>query len=84
MAGNANHPVHPFWLFAETQFLQDHVGKLIIATAEYPEAARKLGAAWAGDFDQAWKMAEQIVGKNPDTVVLPNFFTNAPLKFGVK
>lgn len=84
MAGNSNHPVHPFWLFAETQFVHDHVAKLIIATAEYPEAVRRFGAAWAADFDQARAMAEQIVGKNPDTVVLPNYMTDAPLKFRVR
>ncbi|MBW1847347.1 MAG: DUF2088 domain-containing protein [Deltaproteobacteria bacterium] len=84
MAGNANHPTHPFWLFAETQFVHDHVGKLIIATAENPEAVRKVGGTWAEDFDQAWQMAEKLVGKSPKTLVLPNFFTNVPVKFAVK
>jgi lactate racemase len=84
MAGNSNHPVHPFWLFSETQFVNDHLGKLIMATAENPEAVRKVGGTWAEDFDEGWKMAEKVVGKNPKTIVLPNFFTNPPLKFATK
>lgn len=84
MAGNANHPVHPFWLFAETQFVHEHVGKLIIATAENPLAVRKVGGVWAEDFRQAWHMAEKIVGKNPRTIILPRHFTGVPLKFAVK
>jgi nickel-dependent lactate racemase len=84
MAGIANHPVHPFWLFAETQFVHDHVGKLIMATAENPEAVRKVGGTWAEDFNQAWQMAEKIVGKNPKTIVLPTFFTRVPVKFAVR
>jgi len=84
MAGAANHPVHPFWLCAETQYVHDHVGKLIIATAENPEAVRKVGGTWAEDFGQAWKMAEKLVGKNPRCLVLPTFFSRFPFKFAVK
>jgi nickel-dependent lactate racemase len=84
MAGMANHPVHPFWLFAETQYVHDHVGKLIIATAENPGAVRKVGGTWAQDFSEAWRMAERIVGKNPKTIVLPTYFTKLPVKFMVK
>lgn len=84
LAGPGNHPVHPFWLFAETQFVHDHVGKLIVATAENPEAVRKVGGTWAEDFREAWQMAERIVGKNPRTVVLPRYFTRPAMKFIVQ
>jgi lactate racemase len=82
--GYAAHPVHPFWLFAEQQYVHDHVGKLIIATAENPEAVRKVGGTWAEDFGQAWQMAEKVVGKNPRCLVLPTFFSKFPFKFAVK
>ncbi len=82
--GHAVHPVHPFWLLAEQQYVHDHVGKLIIAAAENPEAVRKVGGTWAEDFGQAWKMAEKMVGKNPRCLVLPTFFTKFPFKFAVK
>lgn len=82
--GYANHPVHPFWLFAEQQYVHDHAGKVIIATAENPEAVRKVGGTWAEDFAHAWQMAEKLVGKNPRCLVLPTFFTKFPFKFGVK
>jgi nickel-dependent lactate racemase len=82
--GYAVHPVHPFWLLAEQNYVHDHLGKLIIATAENPEAVRKVGGTWAEDFDHAWKMAENLVGKNPRCLVLPTFFTKFPFKFAVR
>ncbi len=82
--GYAVHPVHPFWLIAEQEYIHDHASKLIIATAENPEAVRKIGASWAESFDQAWRMAEKVVGKNPRTLVLPSFFSRYPFKFAVK
>ena len=72
--GYAVHPVHPFWLLAEQQYVHDHTGKLIIATAENPEAVRKVGGTWAETFDEAWKRAERIVGKNPRTSCTPHVF----------
>jgi len=82
--GYAFHPVHPFWLFAETQYVHDHVGKLIIATAENPEAVRRIGGTWVEDLDQAFKLAEKVVGKNPRVLILPTYFTRPPIKFAVK
>jgi hypothetical protein len=84
MAGLANHPVHPFWVFAETQYVHDHVGKFIVATAENPEAVRKVGGTWAQDFREAWQIAERVVGKNPRVLVLPTYFTKPAIKFAVK
>ncbi len=82
--GYAIHAIHPFNLLSVSQRLHDYAGKLIIATAENPEAVRKVGATWARDFTDAWRMAERIVGKNPRTLVLPNFFTRPSFKFAVK
>ncbi len=82
--GYGSHPTHPFWLFAQSQYVHDHVGKLIIATAENPEAVRKIGGTWTEDFDQAFKMAEKVVGRNPRVLVLPAYFTKPPIKFAVK
>jgi hypothetical protein len=82
--GYAVHPVHPFWLLAEQDYVHRHSGGLIMATAENPEAVRKVGGAWAEDFGDAWEMAEKVVGKNPRCLVLPTFFTKFPFKFAVK
>lgn len=82
--GQALHPVHPFTLLGVSQRFHDYAGEMIIATADNPQAVQKVGATWAADFNEAWRMAERIVGKNPRTIVLPNFYTGLPLKFAVK
>ena len=84
MAGLGHHPAHPFAGLLASQYLLDHVGKLIIATPENPGALRSFGVSWAEDFNQAWKMTEKVAGKNPKTVVLPSFLSKVPFKFAVK
>jgi nickel-dependent lactate racemase len=83
-------PLHPFWLFYESQYALDWAGKVIFAgvpSRENPLAApqiegsggpgavRSLGCVPARDFDEAWKMAEKAVGKNPTVVACPEFWT---------
>jgi hypothetical protein len=80
----AVHPIHSFWMFYEDQYLLDHAGKIIFAGDVNPEAVRKIGCTPARDFDQAWAMAEKIVGKNPKGVVVPDYLSRLKVQFDVK
>lgn len=81
---HAVHPIHPFWLFYEDQYILDHPGKVIFAGEVSPEAVRKLGFTPARNFDHAWKMAEQIVGRNPKIVVVPDYMSRLKIQFDVQ
>jgi hypothetical protein len=81
---HAVHPTHPFWLFYEDQYLLDHPGKVIFTGEVNPEAVRKLGFTPARNFDHAWKMAEQIVGRNPKIVVVPDYMSRLKIQFDVQ
>jgi hypothetical protein len=83
-ACNAYHPVHPVWLFNENQYALDHAGTIIIATAENPEAPAQVGADYAATFDDAMKQALEVTGSDPRILVLPNFFSYAPMLFLVE
>jgi hypothetical protein len=71
-------------MFYEDQYLLDHAGKIIFAGDVNPEAVRKIGCTPARDFDQAWEMAEKIVGKNPKGVVVPDYLSRLKVQFDVK
>lgn len=75
--------MHPFWLFYEDQYLLDHAGKVIFAGEVNPEAVRKLGCTPARNFEEAMRMAEGLVGKNPRIVVVPHYYTKERLQFAV-
>jgi hypothetical protein len=81
---HAVHPIHPFWMFYEDQYLLDHAGKVIFAGQVNPEAVRKLGCTPARDFDHALGMAEQIVGNNPTVVVVPDYMSRVKIQFDVQ
>jgi nickel-dependent lactate racemase len=81
---HAVHPIHPFWLFYENQYLLDHPGKVIFAGEVNPEAVRKLGCTPAKNFEQAWGMATQIVGVNPRVVVIPDYMSRLKMQFDVR
>ncbi len=80
----AVHPIHPFWLFYENQYLLDHPGKVIFAGEVNPEAVRKLNCTPAKNFEQAWKMATQIVGGNPKVVIIPDYMSRLKMQFDVR
>jgi len=93
-------PTHPFWLFYESQYMLDTASKVIFAgvpgiynpmcrgglvrNAKGQEAVRKVGCVPARDFDHAWKLTEQIVGKNPKVLACPEYSNNLPPQFIVK
>lgn len=81
---HAVHPIHSFWMFYEDQYLLDHPGKVIFAGEVNPGAVRKLGCTPAPNFDHAWAMAEQVVGKNPTVVVVPEYMSRLKIQFDVK
>jgi nickel-dependent lactate racemase len=81
---NAYNPVHPIWLFNENQYALDHAGKIIIATAESPDAPARVGAEYAATFDEAMGQALQVTGADPRVLVLPSFFSFAPMLFLVE
>jgi nickel-dependent lactate racemase len=81
---HAVHPMHPFWLFYEDQYLLDHAGKVIFAGEVNPEAVRKMGCTPARNFDHAWEMAHQMVGKNPAVVVVPDYMSRVKIQFDVR
>lgn len=81
---HAYHPIHPIWLFNENQYALDHAGKIIIATAENPDAPARVGAEYAATLDEAMEQAMQLTGADPRILVLPNFFSLAPMLFLVE
>ena len=81
---HAYHPVHPVWLFNENQYVFDHASKVIIATGENPDAPGKVGAEYAPTFDEALKGAREMMGADARIMVLPNFFSFAPMIFDVE
>jgi len=81
---NAYHPVHPIWLFNENQYALDHAGKVIIATAENPDAPAQVGAHYAPTVEAALKQAQKLTGPDPRILVLPSYFSYIPLLFLVE
>jgi len=81
---HAYHPVHPIWLFNENQYALDHARKIIIATAENPEAPALVGAEYAETFEDAMVEALALTGAEPRILVLPNYFSLMPMKFRVE
>ena len=83
-------PLHPFWLLYESQYILDWTSKVIFAGVPSrenffappqsegpggPGAVRNMGCSPARDFDDAWKMAEKIVGSHPKVVAFPECYT---------
>ena len=91
-------PIHPFWLLYESQYALDRASKVIFAgvpcrenplappqlEGKGPGAVRAIGITPTKDFDEAWKIAEKVVGKNPTVVACPEFWTTPRPRFMVK
>lgn len=82
--GYGYHPVHPFWLFYESQYALDRAGAIMMAGTGNPGAFRALGIIPTSDFGEAWTVATKLVGKNPVTVVAPSFWSRRLFKFDVQ
>jgi nickel-dependent lactate racemase len=96
---NSYAPIHPFWVFYESQHILDWASKVIFAgvpTTEVfpapscvegeggPGSVRDVGAVPAKSFDEAWKMTEKIVGRNPSVVACPQYHTTVRPRFYVR
>lgn len=81
---SAYHPVHPIWLFNENQYVLDHAGSVIIATADNSEAPALVGAEYAATVEDAMKRALELTGADPRILVLPNYFSFVPMTFLVE
>jgi nickel-dependent lactate racemase len=83
-------PLHPFWLLYESEYILNRASKVIFAGVPStevhnappqvegpggPGAVRDMGCIPTVNFDDAWKMAEKIVGKNPVVVACPDFWS---------
>lgn len=91
-------PIHPFWLLYESQYILDRASKVIFAGVPSrenplsppqlegggPGVVRSLGVTPAKDFDEAWKIAERVVGQNATVVACPEFWTTPRPRFVVR
>jgi len=93
-------PAHGFWLFNESQYMLDTASKVIFAGVPGMNnplctgglarrtggqgATRDVGCVPAKDFDHAWKLTEQIVGKKPKVLACPQYWTRPGPQFVVK
>jgi nickel-dependent lactate racemase len=92
-------PIHGFWLMYESEYALKHCSKVIFAGVPGmdnplakvqvsgtggPGAVRDLGCVPARNFNEAWKIAEQAVGKNPRVLACPQFWTKVRPRFYVK
>jgi len=83
-------PIHPFWLFYESQWALDQASMVIFAGVPTagnkfcalesegeggPGATRDVGCVPAVSFEDALHMAKKVVGKNPTVVAFPQFHT---------
>ncbi len=81
--GSAYHPRHPFWLLYIGHYTLQRASAVIMAGTRNPGAFRKLGITPARDFNHAWRIATNITGQDPVTVVAPTFWTRRQFKFDV-
>ncbi|MCB2187808.1 MAG: DUF2088 domain-containing protein [Deltaproteobacteria bacterium] len=92
-------PIHPFWLLYESQYILEHASKVIFAgvpTRENPiappqlegpggpGACRHMGVTPARDFDHAWQITENTLGKNLQVLAMPEFWTTLRPRLVVK
>jgi hypothetical protein len=81
---HAYSPIHAVWLFNENQYALDHAARVIIATADNPEAPARAGAEYAPTVEEALERAVKTTGPDPRILVLPNFFSYVPMLFLVE
>ncbi len=76
-------PLHAFWIFYELEYALKRAAAVHLAGTSNPGAFRKLGITPQPDFASAWKAATQVVGKDPQVVVAPTFWSRPRIKFSV-
>ena len=79
------HPLHPFPVFYENDFILKLASKIIFVGARDPEAALLVWAIPVPTWEEAWRLACQTVGKREPTVMIPpNVGKRMPLLWKVK
>jgi len=67
-------PIHSIFLMANIEPMQRVASRTIIAGDVSPGVVREMGALPARNFDEAMARAMEIVGKDPDILVLPRYY----------
>ena len=62
--GYAYHGVHPFYMWYWASHAMSHVGRVIVVGGN-PKAVRRLGFTPASTMDDAFEMAQDVVGRAP-------------------
>jgi nickel-dependent lactate racemase len=65
---------HPFSMISCGMIALKHTTKIFIVGAQEPSYAEAMGCTPAKDFKQALNESEEIIGKNPRILVLPQCF----------
>lgn len=81
--GDGFHPVHPFWLLYENEYLLRRARRIVFAGGRPSSLTRALGVETAPDFRSAWAMACEAVPAPRRTVVAPTYWTRPRIKFVV-
>jgi len=66
-------PIHTIFMMSNMEILQKVSRNTIFAGEVTPGVIREMGAIPARGFDEALSIATEIVGKDPDILVLPNY-----------
>jgi hypothetical protein len=82
--GRGFHPLHPFWLLYEDEYLLNRARRIVFAGGQDSPITRRLGIEVATDFEAAWAMAREIVGPEPQVVVAPTYWSRPRIKFVVR
>ncbi|MFQ5763087.1 MAG: hypothetical protein ACE5PO_08640, partial [Candidatus Bathyarchaeia archaeon] len=69
------HGLHPFWVLYAAQYALQRASRIIIPGARDPGAVRAAQCTSTKNYDDAWRMAKQVVGSDPDIVVLPHYYS---------
>jgi len=78
------HPLHPFPVFYENNFILNLASKIIFAGARSAEAAEVVGATAVATWEDAWRLAVRTVGKRePSVMVTPKVGLRTPLLWSV-
>ncbi|MFH1479907.1 MAG: lactate racemase domain-containing protein [Pseudomonadota bacterium] len=66
-------PIHSIFMMANIEILQKVARQTIFAGEVNPGLIREIGAIPSRDFDEALALAKEIVGGNPNILVLPRY-----------
>jgi len=68
------HGIHPLLVYQPTQHTLENTSERLIVGSGDPGAIRDTQCTPVRTFDEAWRMAEKTMGRDPATIVLPGYF----------